>query len=210
MPLRRLELCDFKSYRGEQVIDFGPHQFSCIIGPNGSGKSNLMDAISFVLGVKSSQLRSTMLKDLIYRGRKAAEVPESEDEGGNAGPSTGKGKGKAKKPASKATKKTKAKKTALGKRKKRDDDSDASEDDDLSDEVEEEEDTDEEGEGEEEDESTQSTIHFPSLCDYLPNDSDVLRQDLIFRPIYVFSQRQKRHLLVVQPVTRETQYPSQG
>ena len=34
-----------------------------------SGKSNLMDAISFVLGVKSAQLRSSQLKDLIYRGR---------------------------------------------------------------------------------------------------------------------------------------------
>ena len=32
-------------------------QFTSIIGPNGSGKSNLMDAISFVLGVQSAQLR---------------------------------------------------------------------------------------------------------------------------------------------------------
>jgi structural maintenance of chromosome 1 len=32
-----------------------------------------MDAISFVLGVKSAQLRSTQLKDLVYRGRRAAE-----------------------------------------------------------------------------------------------------------------------------------------
>jgi structural maintenance of chromosome 1 len=29
-----------------------------------------MDAISFVLGVKSAQLRSSQLKDLVYRGRK--------------------------------------------------------------------------------------------------------------------------------------------
>ena len=28
-----------------------------------------MDAISFVLGIKSSHLRSTNLKDLVYRGR---------------------------------------------------------------------------------------------------------------------------------------------
>jgi structural maintenance of chromosome 1 len=35
-----------------------------------------MDAISFVLGVKSAQLRSTQLKDLVYRGRKAAEGEE--------------------------------------------------------------------------------------------------------------------------------------
>lgn len=73
MPLRRLELVNFKSYRGEQIIHFGEAPFSCIIGPNGSGKSNLMDAISFVLGVKSAQLRSTQLRDLVYRGRKAAE-----------------------------------------------------------------------------------------------------------------------------------------
>jgi len=36
---------------------------------NRQGKSNLMDAISFVLGIKSSQLRSSQLRDLIYRGR---------------------------------------------------------------------------------------------------------------------------------------------
>jgi len=36
---------------------------------NETGKSNLMDAISFVLGIKSSQLRSSQLRDLIYRGR---------------------------------------------------------------------------------------------------------------------------------------------
>jgi structural maintenance of chromosome 1 len=52
----------------------------CIIGPNGSGKSNLMDAISFVLGVKSAQLRSTQLKDLVYRGRKAAQGQGQDDE----------------------------------------------------------------------------------------------------------------------------------
>src|SRR5579859_7311308 len=28
-----------------------------------------MDAISFVLGIRSSQIRSTQLRDLIYRGR---------------------------------------------------------------------------------------------------------------------------------------------
>lgn len=32
-----------------------------------------MDAISFVLGVKSAQLRSTQLRDLIYRGRRALQ-----------------------------------------------------------------------------------------------------------------------------------------
>ncbi|KAF7332519.1 Structural maintenance of chromosomes protein [Mycena kentingensis (nom. inval.)] len=69
MPLVQIEVCDFKSYRGHQTI--GPFKnFTSVIGPNGAGKSNLMDAISFVLGVKSAQLRSSQLKDLVYRGRR--------------------------------------------------------------------------------------------------------------------------------------------
>ncbi|KAE9612204.1 hypothetical protein Lal_00022122 [Lupinus albus] len=61
----RLEMENFKSYKGFQVI--GPfHDFTAVIGPNGSGKSNLMDAISFVLGVRTGQLRGAQLKDLIY------------------------------------------------------------------------------------------------------------------------------------------------
>lgn len=70
---------NFKSYKGLQTI--GPFcDFTAIIGPNGAGKSNLMDAISFVLGVRSGHLRGAQLKDLIYafddkekehRGRRA-------------------------------------------------------------------------------------------------------------------------------------------
>ncbi|KAL5990580.1 hypothetical protein ACLOJK_011482 [Asimina triloba] len=60
-----LELENFKSYKGHQII--GPFfDFTAIIGPNGAGKSNLMDAISFVLGVRTGQLRGAQLKDLIY------------------------------------------------------------------------------------------------------------------------------------------------
>lgn len=64
-----LELHNFKSYKGHHLLQFGDSYFTSIIGPNGSGKSNSMDAISFVLGIKSAHLRSTHLKDLIYRGR---------------------------------------------------------------------------------------------------------------------------------------------
>ena len=60
---------DFKSYRGRHTLLFGDSYFTSIIGPNGSGKSNSMDAISFVLGVRSSHLRSDKLKDMVYRGR---------------------------------------------------------------------------------------------------------------------------------------------
>lgn len=62
--LYSLTLHNFKSYPGTVVI--GPFkQFSCVIGPNGAGKSNLMDAISFVLGVRAQYMRSQALKDLI-------------------------------------------------------------------------------------------------------------------------------------------------
>ncbi|KAI9823899.1 MAG: Structural maintenance of chromosomes protein 1 [Thelocarpon impressellum] len=67
--LVRLELFNFKSYKGHHTLLFGDSFFTSIIGPNGSGKSNSMDAISFVLGIKSSHLRSSHLRDLVYRGR---------------------------------------------------------------------------------------------------------------------------------------------
>ncbi|KIW26823.1 uncharacterized protein PV07_06626 [Cladophialophora immunda] len=67
--LSRLELYNFKSYKDHHTLLFGDAYFTSIIGPNGSGKSNAMDAISFVLGIKSSHLRSTHLRELVYRGR---------------------------------------------------------------------------------------------------------------------------------------------
>jgi len=67
----RLEVENFKSYKGHQQI--GPFKsFTAIVGPNGSGKSNLMDAISFVLGVKTQQLRGS-LKELLYSNSDLAE-----------------------------------------------------------------------------------------------------------------------------------------
>ncbi|KXZ44470.1 hypothetical protein GPECTOR_67g310 [Gonium pectorale] len=89
----RLEVENFKSYRGHQRI--GPFKdFTAVIGPNGSGKSNLMDAISFVLGIRTAQLRGS-LKELLYSdgGVSAAEQPRSayvklvygaDEEGGDA------------------------------------------------------------------------------------------------------------------------------
>ncbi|XP_051961214.1 structural maintenance of chromosomes protein 1A [Xyrauchen texanus] len=63
--LKLIEIENFKSYKGRQII--GPfHKFTAVIGPNGSGKSNLMDAISFVLAEKTSNLRVKTLKDLIH------------------------------------------------------------------------------------------------------------------------------------------------
>ncbi|TQE13797.1 hypothetical protein C1H46_000804 [Malus baccata] len=59
----RLELENFKSYKGFQTI--GPfYDFTAIIGPNGAGKSNLMDAISFVLGGDVESIASKNPKEL--------------------------------------------------------------------------------------------------------------------------------------------------
>lgn len=88
--LKCIEMDNFKSYRGHHMI--GPlKNFTAVIGPNGSGtygqcsilwksfvtahrrfcfhclgKSNFMDAISFVMGEKTTSLRVKRLSDLIH------------------------------------------------------------------------------------------------------------------------------------------------
>ncbi|XP_071531628.1 structural maintenance of chromosomes protein 1A [Panulirus ornatus] len=63
--LKYIEVENFKSYRGFYHV--GPLKpFTAVIGPNGSGKSNFMDAISFVMGEKTSSLRVKRLSDLIH------------------------------------------------------------------------------------------------------------------------------------------------
>ncbi|XP_033004165.1 structural maintenance of chromosomes protein 1B isoform X4 [Lacerta agilis] len=63
--LQLLMVENFKSWRGKQCI--GPFKkFTCVIGPNGSGKSNVMDALSFVMGEKTSNLRVRHIQELIH------------------------------------------------------------------------------------------------------------------------------------------------
>ncbi|KAI9352679.1 RecF/RecN/SMC [Obelidium mucronatum] len=77
--LIQLEVLNFKSYKGHQVI--GPFDnFTSVIGPNGAGKSNLMDAISFVLGIQSAHLRSSKLKDLIYTNERESQDQDDDEE----------------------------------------------------------------------------------------------------------------------------------
>ena len=74
--LYKLVVCNFKSYAGNLTI--GPFKdFTCVIGPNGSGKSNLMDAVSFVVGVNTSQLRGAKLADFRTNLSTATEAPTS-------------------------------------------------------------------------------------------------------------------------------------
>ena len=70
----RLTIHNFKSYKSTHVVGPFDSHFTSVIGPNGSGKSNLMDAISFVVGVRSSHLRSGQVSELVTTGEKNAYV----------------------------------------------------------------------------------------------------------------------------------------
>jgi len=94
-PLYAVRRRSYYACRGHQTI--GPFRnFTSVIGPNGAGKSNLMDAISFVLGVKSAQLRSSQLKDLVYRGRRLA-IDDGSEAGAEEDDEEEEGEGTAKK-----------------------------------------------------------------------------------------------------------------
>ncbi|EEP82815.1 conserved hypothetical protein [Uncinocarpus reesii 1704] len=97
--LIRLELFNFKSYKGHHTLLLGDAYFTSIIGPNGSGKSNSMDAISFVLGIKSSHLRSTHLRDLVYRGRVLRHSKINNDGSASKDPANAEDDGTAEEPA---------------------------------------------------------------------------------------------------------------
>ena len=73
MYLKGIVLENFKSFGSKVSIPFLPG-FTAITGPNGAGKSNIVDAILFVLGVRSPKMmRAGKLIDLIYKGDKEAK-----------------------------------------------------------------------------------------------------------------------------------------
>ncbi|XP_028048496.1 structural maintenance of chromosomes protein 1A [Monomorium pharaonis] len=65
LTLNTIVISNFKSFGGEMKITH-IQPFTAIIGPNGSGKSNIMDAISFALGEKTTALRVKRLSELVY------------------------------------------------------------------------------------------------------------------------------------------------
>ena len=73
--LKKVEMENFKSFGHKLTVPFYPG-FTAITGPNGSGKSNIVDAILFVLGPKSSKvMRAGRLTDLIFNGGKNRKNP---------------------------------------------------------------------------------------------------------------------------------------
>lgn len=67
MIIHKLEIENFKSYNGPHVLGPFDTHFNCVIGPNGNGKSNIIDAVLFVFGFKSSKLRQDSLTSLIHK-----------------------------------------------------------------------------------------------------------------------------------------------
>jgi len=73
--LKEVEMENFKSFGKKLTVPFFPG-FTAITGPNGAGKSNIVDAILFVLGPKSSKvMRAGRLTDLIFNGGKKRKNP---------------------------------------------------------------------------------------------------------------------------------------
>lgn len=68
MRLKSLSLFGFKSFAERTELIF-PQGITAIVGPNGSGKSNIIDAIVWVLGERSSKaIRSLKASDLLFTG----------------------------------------------------------------------------------------------------------------------------------------------
>jgi len=65
--ITKVELTGFKSFRKQTVIPFFAGM-TAVVGENGSGKSNLFDAINFVMGRRSSELRADRFEHLIFNG----------------------------------------------------------------------------------------------------------------------------------------------
>ncbi len=80
VKIKNIKLKNFKSFKkGEIIVHPG---LTIIVGPNGSGKSNIVDAISFVLGISSLKtIRAERLSDLVFHGASSGEVTIELDTG---------------------------------------------------------------------------------------------------------------------------------
>jgi chromosome segregation protein len=67
MRLRKIKMAGFKSFVDSTEFLF-PSDMVGIVGPNGCGKSNIVDAIRWVMGASSKNIRGETLEDVIFKG----------------------------------------------------------------------------------------------------------------------------------------------
>jgi len=67
MRLRKIKMAGFKSFVDPTNFLF-PSDMVGIVGPNGCGKSNIVDAIRWVMGANSKNIRGETLEDVIFKG----------------------------------------------------------------------------------------------------------------------------------------------
>ncbi|MFB6294761.1 MAG: AAA family ATPase, partial [Candidatus Nanohaloarchaea archaeon] len=65
--INKVTMDGFKSFREQTAVPFYDG-LTAIVGSNGSGKSNVQEAIQFVLGKRSSELRAEKMEQLIFNG----------------------------------------------------------------------------------------------------------------------------------------------
>ena len=67
MRLRKIKMAGFKSFVDPTNFVFASEMVG-IVGPNGCGKSNIVDAIRWVMGASSKNIRGETLEDVIFKG----------------------------------------------------------------------------------------------------------------------------------------------
>lgn len=67
MRLRKVKMAGFKSFVDPTTLVF-PSDMVGIVGPNGCGKSNIVDAIRWVMGASTKNIRGDNVEDVIFKG----------------------------------------------------------------------------------------------------------------------------------------------
>ncbi|MDY6774007.1 MAG: AAA family ATPase [Candidatus Nanohaloarchaea archaeon] len=73
--INKVTMDGFKSFRNKTAVPFYGGM-TAIVGSNGSGKSNVQEAIQFVMGRRSSELRAEKMEQLIFNGGENHEPAE--------------------------------------------------------------------------------------------------------------------------------------
>ncbi|RNA08757.1 Structural maintenance of chromosomes 4 [Brachionus plicatilis] len=74
LVINYIEIENFKSYYGKNILGPFHQSFNAVIGPNGSGKSNVIDSLLFVFGFRAQKIRTKKLSVLIHNSDQHSNV----------------------------------------------------------------------------------------------------------------------------------------